>query len=295
MGPFVLVSGEHSIGRAHSCDVALLDETVSREHARIVVNDAGVALIDLGSASGTVLNDVRLEPHRSIRLTNGDCIRIGPWAFSARVGPAVSQASTQREKSDAGTYATRATVFLRMKDGAEHERELGWQEFSDRYRPVILGFARNAGLASQDAEDVLQDVLLGFFRVSDAFEYDPSRGRFRGYLKRATLNVIRKRLRRRDRVMGEDDAGDAAIDGDRLDAVWEREWAAGLLSRAIDAVRSSFDPRTFEAFELYVVRGLPAEVVAERLGMRINSVHQARSRVGRAVDKHLQALREEEG
>ena len=72
-----------------------------------------------------------------------------------------------------------------------------------------------------DGEDVLQEVLLSFFRVSPRFEYDPSLGRFRGYLKRATLNVIRRRWRRSTPSEPlefdiEDDDGVAS------EAAWER-------------------------------------------------------------------------
>ena len=94
-------------------------------------------------------------------------------------------------------YTTRASIFLRLQADGSLDRELGWQEFTEKYARVIAGFARNAGLRAQDADDVLQDVLLGFFRVSDQFDYDPERGRFRGYLKRVTLNAIRARHRRK--------------------------------------------------------------------------------------------------
>ncbi len=63
-------------------------------------------------------------------------------------------------------------------------------EFERRYAPIIVGFARNLGLTSQDVDDVLQEVMLAFFKVSPRFEYDPSKGRFRGYLKRITRQIV---------------------------------------------------------------------------------------------------------
>lgn len=63
------------IGRAAAADVTLLDAAVSRAHARVEPRDAAWWCVDLRSANGTFVNDVRLsEPHR---LVEGDVIRIG--------------------------------------------------------------------------------------------------------------------------------------------------------------------------------------------------------------------------
>jgi RNA polymerase sigma-70 factor (ECF subfamily) len=136
--------------------------------------------------------------------------------------------------------------------------------------------------------------MLNFFRVASTFEYDPSRGRFRGYLKRATLNVIRKRLRKRDPAATADSAA-LAEDEDQTERLWEEHWAEQMMARAVQEARSRFDPRTFEAFDLYARRGVPAQAVAERLDMGVNSIHQAKSRVMSAIMEIVERLREEEG
>jgi serine/threonine-protein kinase len=50
---------------------------VSRQHARIVADDGGYFIEDLGSANGTYLNERRLPPGVPTRLRNGDKVRIG--------------------------------------------------------------------------------------------------------------------------------------------------------------------------------------------------------------------------
>ena len=221
---------------------------------------------------------------------------IGPWVFRVKLhggdegpmamGPDPSSVSR-------GTYATRPTIFLRLREQDRAARELSWSEFRDRYAPVIVGFARKAGLSADDASDVLQDVLLAFFRVSPNFEYDPQKGRFRGYLKRATLNVIRRRWRHGPSIHLEVDPADDGTNDE--ESHWEQEWDARIMQRALDEARSHVDARTFEAFELYAERGVPAEEVAERLGISVNSVHQAKSRVVRAARDTALRLRKEEG
>lgn len=69
------------IGRAAGhVDFVLDHPHVSRRHARITVEEAGVSLRDLGSANGTFVNGRRLT--RPIALTRGDRIDIGPFTLT---------------------------------------------------------------------------------------------------------------------------------------------------------------------------------------------------------------------
>lgn len=294
-----------TLGRGDDCDVQLAHEGVSRRHCTVARGDSGWTVTDLGSTHGTRVDGERLAPHVASPLDHGQMVGIGPWIFRARLragddGPmamcpdaSAMSGGSSGSGASRGTYATRPTIFLRLREKDPAARELSWSEFRDRYAPVILGFARKAGLTTDDASDVLQDVLLAFFRVSPNFQYDPQKGRFRGYLKRATLNVIRRRRRHGPSIHLEiDPADDGSADEE---SHWEREWDAQILHRALGEARAHVDARTFEAFELYAERGVPAEEVAERLGISINSVHQAKSRVVRAARDAAARMREEEG
>lgn len=70
-----LAAGANVLGRDPAATIRLTSEKASRQHARIVVTDAGAVLEDLGSKNGTYLNDSRLEG--SAPLKAGDRIRIG--------------------------------------------------------------------------------------------------------------------------------------------------------------------------------------------------------------------------
>lgn len=74
------------LGRsAAGADEALLDLSppgglmlgVSRRHALITVTDDAHIIKDLGSTNGTWVNDLRLPPHKSYILRNGDLVKIG--------------------------------------------------------------------------------------------------------------------------------------------------------------------------------------------------------------------------
>lgn len=276
-----------TIGRDTDCQVKLDDSHVSRQHACLARRDDAWLVTDLGSHNGTFLNESRLAPNEPAVLRNGDILRIGLRRFHVTRGGA----GAPRPLYD-NTRDTRASLFLRLRD--DSKQELGWQEFRDRYAPVITGYCRQAGLAAADGDDILQEVMMGFFRRAADFVYDPSKGRFRGYLKRATLNAIRKRGRRAGgpRLVSEDWLDEHA---EATETRWEQQWTEQLLVRALDEVRSRFDAKTIEAFELYCRRDVPAPEVAGRLDISVDSVHQAKSRVSAAIREVMEGLRAEEG
>ena len=288
-----LLAGESAtLGRGDDCQIRIDDPYVSKEHVQFEWRDEAWYVTDLDSQNGSTLNGWRLTPHDPVILRHGDSLAVGSCPFQLQL--AGEPQDQQAAPAGSGTYATRASIFLRLQDEREKVQELGWEEFRQRYAPVIVGFARNAGLPAQDAEDVLQDVMLGLFRIVPEFEYDPSKGRFRGYLKRATLNAIRKRARGAEPAM--------CVANERLDeqagetdSRWETQWSEHIHTRALEEARRRVDQKTFEAFQLYSQRGVPAERVGADLGIGINSVHQAKSRVLNVMRAVVDRLRAVEG
>lgn len=63
-----------TFGRAGATDIQILDQRVSRQHARLMVRTDGVVLIDLSSSNGTYVGGARI--HRRT-LRSGDRIQIG--------------------------------------------------------------------------------------------------------------------------------------------------------------------------------------------------------------------------
>lgn len=67
-----------TIGRATQCDIQILTQFVSREHARLVREGDGVVVEDLGSKNGVFVNSVRVDRRR---LAHGDWVTIGETQF----------------------------------------------------------------------------------------------------------------------------------------------------------------------------------------------------------------------
>lgn len=77
--------GPALMGRNPSCDIQLLESTVSGRHAQIVTDGHGVSIEDLGSTNGTRVNGDMLPMRRPRRLRDGDMVTVASvdLAFSA--------------------------------------------------------------------------------------------------------------------------------------------------------------------------------------------------------------------
>ena len=89
---FPLSRGEHVIGREPDADVRLDSTTVSRRHARLVVDGNLTVLEDFGSKNGTFVGDARVTT--PIPLADGDAIRIGSLLVTYRVHTGRSSTAT---------------------------------------------------------------------------------------------------------------------------------------------------------------------------------------------------------
>lgn len=90
---FALVTGENIIGREGSGVIELHSPTVSRRHARTVIDEQGATVEDLASKNGTFVNDARATS-AALPLSDGDRVRIGSLLLTfRRAGVATSTLS----------------------------------------------------------------------------------------------------------------------------------------------------------------------------------------------------------
>lgn len=147
----------------------------------------------------------------------------------------------------------------------------------------------------EDAEDIVQQVMIAIANHIGDFRYDRDHGRFRSWIQTIAANKVRDRLRgvQRDAEHGKlpfDEARDGAVADDH--ATWTEEWMLQDTLWCLEQVRSEFAPHRYEAFRLYAIEGEPASAVAEKLGMTPGHVYVTRSQIARRVRELMKELNE---
>lgn len=173
-----------------------------------------------------------------------------------------------------------------------------WQQFVARWRPPIISFALRVGLREDEAQDAAQETLIAFCDAYRSGKYDREKGRLRKWLFGIASNQIQSIIRKRPKNEVHPDGGTDETDffhriGDQgqLEAIWDEEWSQWIIRHCIEAVRPQFKPKTFKAFELFVVQELPAKEVAEQLKMTENAVFLAKHRVLKCIrEMHRELL-----
>ena len=304
-GTTIEVTGTHAtIGRGEDTTVKVDEPSISRHHAAIDLTDQGWEISDKGSSQGTSVNWMRVDAEERVRIEDGDRVELGGMAYMVmllgdpieRPKPPPRPKRVSHGSVSAAEFKTRGTLLIKLKEGDTEAREVSWQDFYETYAPIIAGFARRAGCPQSEVDDMVHEVMAGFFKAAERFEYDPKMGRFRGYLKTATLNAMRQRYRK-DRGKTSFDPAWLENQPQRTETLWAREWLGQLIVRALETVKSTtnLEQRSWDAFELYGRRHVPIEDVSERLDMTPQAVRKAKSRIAQLVRDEIQRVRIEEG
>jgi DNA-binding winged helix-turn-helix (wHTH) protein len=97
--PYPLHRGENILGRDPEADVEVDDSTVSRRHARIVIDESHTTLEDLGSKNGTFLYEEKISG--PVPLRDGQTIVLGDARLVYRSSTMITSTvtiSTARKK-----------------------------------------------------------------------------------------------------------------------------------------------------------------------------------------------------
>jgi pSer/pThr/pTyr-binding forkhead associated (FHA) protein len=87
-----LVGQSFKIGRGETCHLRPNSEQVSREHAEFTINGDTVAVRDLGSRNGTLVNGKAVTTD-ACRLKDQDLVQVGPLTFAVAIMGATAVAA----------------------------------------------------------------------------------------------------------------------------------------------------------------------------------------------------------
>jgi len=194
-------------------------------------------------------------------------------------------------KTGDGDSSSTSRSLIRM---LKLKQAQAWHRLAVLYGPVVLQWCRRAGLQQADADDVVQEVFRTVAQKVSDFRHESAGDTFRGWLWMITRHKLGDFIRRQ-RATAQPVGGTdgqlqmASLPSDELslDEVGQGDFSE-LYRRALDLIRVEFKPKTWDSFWRVVVDEQSPADVANELGVSVNAVYVAKSRV-------LSRLREELG
>ncbi len=181
-----------------------------------------------------------------------------------------------------------------------------WQEFNDFYAQLIFRFAIKAGCTETEADEVVQETLIAVSRNLPGFRYDPKACSFRTWLLNLSTWRIRDQMRKRLPGRGHKRSGSSEPDGtamverlsdpaaNQLEGLWDQEWQAVLLEKAVSNVKARVDPKQWQVFDLYVLNGEAPLDVGKLLSVSIGRVYLTKHRIGAILKKEIARLKKQQ-
>lgn len=171
--------GYYMIGRHKECQIRPKSTSVSRRHCLLRNTDGGLAVFDLKSSSGTIVNDQRLKPHVWVPLEQDDMLRCGKVLFhvSVRVDTEQSDVDEAPNMMMVGQAWQDSDVagFLTAEDDVEREERYGNIRGNEDHDSVAIDeFPTDSSETDTDDEyvDAFDDDFVGTEEV-DASDAKP--------------------------------------------------------------------------------------------------------------------------
>ena len=138
------------------------------------------------------------------------------------------------------------------------EDEQAWIEFDAKYRRMIYGIGQKRGIAPNDCDDLMQEVMLVCCQRIGSFLYDRNKGHFRSWLFSVARNAAWRMLRRKQ------DPGSELLPeyDDGIDREFMEQYEHFLLDSALKLLQKRVSVQTYSAFVMMTIQQRPVEDVS---------------------------------
>jgi RNA polymerase sigma-70 factor, ECF subfamily len=154
------------------------------------------------------------------------------------------------------------------------------------YAPLLRRWLRSYDVQANDADDLVQEVLLAVSKDLKSFDHDGRPGAFRAWMKVILVNRLRNYWRgrgRRPQARGDSDVErrleQLEDPASEMSQIWNQQHDQHVLRQLLALAETHFAPGTWKAFCRVALDGAPADEVAEELQISLNAVFIAKSRV----------------
>lgn len=185
---------------------------------------------------------------------------------------------------------TRTTLVIGLKD-LEDQRI--WNRFFDSYWKLIYSAAIQAGLKDADAQEVVQETVISVTKNIKDFDYDRSKGSFKGWLMKTTKWKIMDQFRKIQKKNNRECSGPSELlenlstELPEVEKYWENNWQQELLQSALEKVKEKVKPIYFQVYDMLIRKEMKPKEVSSALGINTNQVYLAKHRVAEALKETI--------
>jgi RNA polymerase sigma-70 factor (ECF subfamily) len=177
---------------------------------------------------------------------------------------------------------TSASLLERLSSQPD---DASWQRLDGLYRPLVRRWLLREPNVRNDVDDLVQEVMTVLVRELPGFRRQRS-GSFRRWLRTITAHRLQGYLRARQRTtaecqsLAESSFADQLADPrSELSRQWDEEHNAHVISRLLGLIEGDFAAATLLAFRRVVFDEAKPACVAAELGISVNAVLVAKSKV----------------
>lgn len=163
--------------------------------------------------------------------------------------------------------------------------ESDWQLLVDLYDPLIRAWLRRDPSLGDEADDTTQEVMKVLLRELPRFRHERP-GSFRSWLRAITVHRLKafwRQRQRRPRALGQTASGSNLLEledpASELSRQWDRDHDEHVVERLLKLIEPEFTAPTWQAFRRVAVEGARPAQAATELGVSVNAVLLAKSRV----------------
>jgi RNA polymerase sigma-70 factor (ECF subfamily) len=187
---------------------------------------------------------------------------------------------------------------LSLLDRAQREADPeAWDRLVRLYAPLMKRWLLRYQVQDSDVDDLVQDVLAVVLRELPKFQHNRQPGAFRSWLRTILVYRLREFWRKQQRrpiATGDSDflqRLDELADGaSTISCLWATEHDEHVMRQLLDLVQPRVAPETWKAFLRQMMEGVPAGVVAQELGISVDSAYAAKSRILRMLRQEALGL-----
>ncbi|MCA9157676.1 MAG: sigma-70 family RNA polymerase sigma factor [Planctomycetales bacterium] len=173
--------------------------------------------------------------------------------------------------------------------------ETAWNKLVQIWGRTIYQFCKSRNLRHEDAEEIVQAVLVKIYRYISEFDRNGKDLKLRYWvftIVRREIATFCERFLAKPGSAGGDAyqrilqevTDPASVDDSAAD------FRNQLVSSILSNIQADFDPRVWQAFEMFGIQKIDGPAVAQQLGMTPNAVRQAAHRVRTRIRNELEGI-----